>query len=58
MPLVKTHFHSSELYHDLKAICRNNFSYEGATALQEYLEQLADDCDMNRLHFAAIMRNT
>lgn len=47
MPLVKTHFHDSELFHDLKAMGRDNFSYEGAKALMEYLDDLADQCGEN-----------
>lgn len=39
MPLVKTHIDESELYHDLKKMGRDNFTYEGAKALMEYLDQ-------------------
>lgn len=46
MPITNT-VNTSELYHDLKGMERDNFSYEGAKALMEYLEQLADDCEMN-----------
>ena len=41
--LYKQIYNSSELYHDLKRMGRDNFTYEGAKALQEYLEQLAED---------------
>lgn len=34
---------SSDLYHDLKRMGRDNFSYDGAKALMEYLEQFAED---------------
>lgn len=34
---------SSELYHDLKRMGRDNFSYEGAEALMEYMQGLAED---------------
>lgn len=47
MPLVKTIHNSSELYNDLKAMGRTNFSYEGANALQEYLEELSYDIGEN-----------
>lgn len=46
MALIK-HIHSSELYHDLKSMGRDNFSYDGANALQEYLEQLSEDMGEN-----------
>jgi hypothetical protein len=32
---------SSDLFHDLKRMGRDNFSYEGAKALMEYLEEYA-----------------
>lgn len=35
---------TSDLYHDLKKMGRENFSYNGALALMEYLEQYAEDC--------------
>lgn len=38
---------SDDLYHDLKSMDRDNFSYDGAKALMEYLEQLSDDCGDN-----------
>ena len=47
MPLVKTHINESDLYHDLKKMGRNNFSYEGARALMNYLEDLSDDIGEN-----------
>lgn len=34
---------TSDLYHDLKRIGRDNFTYDGAKALMEYLEELASD---------------
>lgn len=34
---------ASELFHDLKKMDRDNFSYNGAKALMEWLEQLAED---------------
>lgn len=33
----------SDLFHDLKAMGRDNFSYDGAQALMEYLESIAED---------------
>ena len=36
---------SSDLYHDLKKMGRDNFSYDGAAALMEYLENMAEDTD-------------
>lgn len=47
MPLVKTHFSDSELYHDLKAMGRDNFSYEGAKALMEHLQAWAGEYGTN-----------
>ena len=47
MPIVKTHINNEELYHDLKAMKRDNFSYEGAKALMEHLEELSDDIGEN-----------
>lgn len=47
MPIVKTHISDSELFHDLKAMGRDNFSYDGAKALTEYLEQLSEDIGEN-----------
>ena len=35
---------ASDLFHDLKRMDRTNFSYDGAKALMEYLEQAAEDC--------------
>lgn len=34
---------TSDLYGDLKRIGRDNFSYDGAQALMEYLESIAED---------------
>ena len=44
MQIINT-VNTSELFHDLKAMGRENFSYEGAKALMEYLGKLSDDCD-------------
>lgn len=33
----------ADLFHDLKKMGRDNFSYEGANALMEYLEEVAED---------------
>lgn len=35
---------TGDLFHDLKKMGRDDFSYDGASALMEYLEQLAEDC--------------
>ncbi len=35
---------AADLYHDLKRMDRDNFSYEGAKALMKYMEQKAEDC--------------
>lgn len=35
---------TTDLFHDLKAMGRDNFSYDGAKALMEWLEQYAEDC--------------
>jgi len=51
MTLIKRIYSSSELYHDLKSMDRNNFSYEGAAALQEYLEELDFDIDYDPVAF-------
>lgn len=42
MPIVNSYIPDSQLYHDLKDMGRDNFSYEGAKALMEYLEELSD----------------
>lgn len=34
---------ASDLFHDLKRMGRENFSYDGAKALMEYLEEIAND---------------
>ena len=47
MALVKTYINESELYHDLKAMGRDNFSYEGAQALMNYLDELSEDIGEN-----------
>ena len=47
MPLIETITDTSKLYHDLKQTGRENFSYEGANALQAYLEELSDDMGEN-----------
>ena len=46
MPITRT-VNTSDLFHDLKARGRDNFSYEGAKALMEYLDQLSDDLEMD-----------
>lgn len=38
MTLQNTHFYESQLFDDLKRMGRDNFSHEGACALQEYLD--------------------
>ncbi len=43
MALTQTITNSSQLFHDLKAMGRDNFTYNGAVALQEYLEELSED---------------
>lgn len=40
---MKQNINTTDLYHDLKAMDRDNFSYNGAKALMEYLEELEDD---------------
>lgn len=34
---------ASDLFHDLKRMGRDNFTYDGAKALMDYLEELAGD---------------
>lgn len=34
---------TGDLFHDLKAMGRSNFSYNGAQALMEFMEQMAED---------------
>lgn len=34
---------SSDLFHDLKKMGRDNFTYEGAKALMEFIEETAQD---------------
>ncbi len=49
MAIVDTITDSSKLYHDLQKTdgYKNNFSYEGANALQEYLDELSEDTGEN-----------
>jgi hypothetical protein len=47
MTLVNSYIPDSQLYHDLKQMGRDNFSYDGALALMEYLEQLSEDIGEN-----------
>ena len=47
MPIVNSYIPDSQLYHDLKSMDRDNFSYEGAKALMEYLEALSEDIGEN-----------
>lgn len=47
MPIVNSYIPDSQLYHDLKAMGRDNFSYDGAKALMEYLEDLSEDIGEN-----------
>lgn len=47
MPVVQTINSNSQLFHDLKSMDRDNFSYDGAKALMEYFEQLSDDIGEN-----------
>lgn len=47
MTLVNSYIPDSQLYHDLKEMGRDNFSYDGAMALMEYLEQLSEDIGEN-----------
>ena len=51
MTLIKRIYSSSELYHDLKSMDRNNFSYDGAAALQEYLEEMDSDIEYDPVAF-------
>ena len=43
MSYIYKQVNAVDLYHDLKAMDRNNFSYDGAKALMEYLEEVASD---------------
>lgn len=47
MPIVNSYINPSDLYHDLKKMNRDNFSYDGAKALMEYLDELSDDIGEN-----------
>jgi hypothetical protein len=47
MPIVNSKINDTQLFHDLESMGRNNFSYDGAKALMEYLDNLEDECDMN-----------
>ena len=47
MPIINSYIPDSQLYHDLKSMDRDNFSYEGAQALMEYLEELSEDIGEN-----------
>jgi hypothetical protein len=43
MAIVETITDTGKLFFDLKSMGRENFTYEGAQALMEYLEQLSED---------------
>ena len=47
MPIVNSNISSTTLYHDLKGMDRDNFSYDGAKALMDYFEQLSDEIGGN-----------
>lgn len=47
MPVVNSYINDSQLYHDLKQMGRDNFTYAGAVALMEYLDNLSDDIGEN-----------
>lgn len=47
MALVNTYIPDTQLFHDLQKMDRDNFSYEGAKALMEYLEELSEDIGEN-----------
>ena len=47
MALINSYIPEAQLYHDLKDMGRDNFSYEGAKALMNYLEQLSEDIGEN-----------
>lgn len=47
MAIIETITDYSRLYHDLKAMDRDNFSYEGAVALMEYLDELSNELGEN-----------
>ena len=44
---MNSYINDTQLYHDLKKMDRDNFSYEGAKALMEYLDQLSEDMGEN-----------
>jgi len=46
MQIINT-VNTSELFHDLKVMDRDNFSYEGAKALMEHLKQLSGDLEVH-----------
>ena len=43
MSYIYKQVNTSDLYHDLKSMGRDNFSYEGAKALMEYMEEVTDE---------------
>lgn len=49
MPIVQTITNYNQLYRDISRSdnYKDNFSYDGAIALMEYLDNLSDDCGMN-----------
>lgn len=40
---MKATVSNTQLFHDLKSMDRDNFSYEGAKALMDYLSDMEDD---------------
>ena len=51
MTLKSTYFSDSKLFHDLKAVDRDNFSYDGAKALQAYLDDLDFEIEYDPIAF-------
>ena len=47
MPITQTITNNAQLFQDLKAMDRDNFSYNGAIALMDYLDQMSEDCGTN-----------
>lgn len=51
MTLIISYINTSELFHDLKAMGRDNFSYDGAKALMEYLDEDSEQIEYDPIAF-------
>lgn len=51
MPIVKSYIDNTKLFHDLKAMDRNNFTYDGSKALMDYLDDMDENIEYDPIAF-------